>query len=348
MNNKIGFVILLLILILIPLSQAEPLATSYWGYVTVDGITKTNALVTVLDPSGKEVAQATSTQDAMYQVTVPWDDPSTPAIEGVVDGTTITFNIDGKTVTSRPIDPKGTNNRLDLGLSSSSSSSSSSGGGGSGVSGGGGGGASGENFSNIETKENYDLYIFKDQVTSYRFKDSKNPVMFVNITGNVNAGEINTAVEVLKSISTLVGTPAPGTVYKYINIWVGTSGFAGPKNIKDARIMFKLENTWLTSGGIKDADIVLLRWDGAQWVSLETSLSHKDDTFTYYEAKTTSFSPFAISSVKCETAPAGTTSGVSPETTASVTTQAKSTPGFGFVFAAGIIYAVYMLRRKRM
>jgi PGF-pre-PGF domain-containing protein len=177
--------------------------------------------------------------------------------------------------------------------------------------------------------------------------------MFVNITGNINAGEINTAVEVLKSTSTLAKTPAPGIVYKYINIWVGTSGFAGPKNIKNARIMFKLENTWLTSGDIKDADIVLLRWDGTQWVSLETALSHKDDTFSYYEAGTASFSPFAISSVKAETAPAATTSGVSsvtttPVTTTTETTQAKSTPGFGFVFTAGVISAVYMLRRKRM
>jgi hypothetical protein len=120
MNNKIGLVILLLVLI--PLSQAEPLATSYWGYVTVDGITKTNALITVLDPSGKEIVRTTSTQSATYQVTVPWNDPATPVVGGVVNGETITFTVDGKTAVSRTIDPKGTNNRLDLGVITSSSS----------------------------------------------------------------------------------------------------------------------------------------------------------------------------------------------------------------------------------
>ena len=81
MNKNILFFVILL---LIPLCQAEPLATSYWGYVTVDGITKSNALVTVLDPSGTEVARATSLQDATYQVTVPWDDPATPGLKGSI------------------------------------------------------------------------------------------------------------------------------------------------------------------------------------------------------------------------------------------------------------------------
>jgi hypothetical protein len=115
----------------------------------------------------------------------------------------------------------------------------SSGGGGGG---GGGGGPSGENYTNIEVKENYDLHIFKDKVTSYRYTNRSNPVMFVNITGNINAGEINAAVEVLRNTSTLIKpqTPAQGIVYKNVNIWVGTTGFAVQKNIKIAAIKFKV------------------------------------------------------------------------------------------------------------
>jgi hypothetical protein len=56
--------------------------------------------------------------------------------------------------------------------------------------GGGGGGLSGENFTNIEVNEKYDMYIYKDKVTSYRFTSTGNPVMFVNITGNTSPGEI--------------------------------------------------------------------------------------------------------------------------------------------------------------
>ena len=82
------------------------------------------------------------------------------------------------------------------GNSGSSGVSSAGGGGG----GGGAGGTSGENYSNIEIKEKYDRFINKDLSTSYVFKNT-DPIISVNITGNINAGEINTAVEVLRNTS---------------------------------------------------------------------------------------------------------------------------------------------------
>jgi PGF-pre-PGF domain-containing protein len=162
--------------------------------------------------------------------------------------------------------------------------------------GGGGGGPSGENYTNIEVKENYDLHIFKDKVTSYRYTNRSNPVMFVNITGNINAGEINAAVEVLRNTSTLIKplTPAPGIVYKNVNIWVGTTGFAVPKNIKIAAIRFKVLNTWLESNSIAASEIRMVKWDGSKWVTLDTTVKEKDGTNTYFEATTDTFSPFAI------------------------------------------------------
>lgn len=118
------------------------------------------------------------------------------------------------------------------------------------------------------------------------------------ITGNTNGGLITAQVELLKNTSTLVKEAPPGTVYKNVNIWVGSSGFATPRNIKEAVIKFKVGNSWITSGGFKDSEIVMLRWDGTQWVRLETRPGNKDDNFTYYEAKTYSFSPFAITGLK--------------------------------------------------
>ncbi len=176
---------------------------------------------------------------------------------------------------------------------SSTPTSSSPGGGG-----GGGGGPSGENYSNILVKENYELFIAKDIVTSYAFTNKSNPVEFVNITGNTSAGTINVAVEALKNTSTLVKTPAPGITYKNANIWVGTSGFAVPKNIKEATIVFRVENSWLGSNSLSGSDVKMLHWDGSQWTPLETAQTTKDDTYTYYEAKTNAFSPFAIVGLK--------------------------------------------------
>jgi hypothetical protein len=62
-----------------------------------------------------------------------------------------------------------------------------------------GGGVSGENFTNIEVKEKHDLFILKDLGNSYRFTNAGNPVLSMNITGNVSAGGINIAVESLKN-----------------------------------------------------------------------------------------------------------------------------------------------------
>ncbi|NJD52461.1 MAG: PGF-pre-PGF domain-containing protein [Candidatus Methanoperedens sp.] len=160
--------------------------------------------------------------------------------------------------------------------------------------GGGGGGSSGESASNIELIEKYDMQISKDVTTSYRFTHVKNPVMFVNITGNTSLGIITVSEEVLKSTSSLVKIPPGGLVYKNINIWVGTSGYATPKNIKEASIKFRVDNTWMSANGVASSDIVLVKWNGDSWIELETSVLSGDDTNTFFEGKTNAFSPFAI------------------------------------------------------
>ena len=160
--------------------------------------------------------------------------------------------------------------------------------------GGGGGGASGENYSNIELTEKYDMQISKDALTSYRFTHKKNPIMFVNITGNTNYGIITVSEEVLKGTSTLVKTSPEGLVYKNVNIWVGTSGFATPKNIKEASIKFRVDNNWMSANSVTSSDIILVKWNGNSWIQLETRVLSKDDTSTFFEGKTNAFSPFAI------------------------------------------------------
>jgi PGF-pre-PGF domain-containing protein len=179
-------------------------------------------------------------------------------------------------------------------------SGSGSGSGSSGSGGGGGGGKSDENATNIEVIEKYDLEISKAALTSYRFKETGNPIMFVNITGNASIGVVTATVEVLKGTSTLVKVPPDGLVYKNANIWVGTTGMATPKNIKEALIKFKVDNSWMSANGVVAKDIVLVKWDGSSWIKLETKVSSKDDTNTYLEGKTNSFSPFAITATVAE------------------------------------------------
>ncbi|MBE0521153.1 MAG: PGF-pre-PGF domain-containing protein, partial [Candidatus Methanoperedenaceae archaeon] len=219
--------------------------------------------------------------------------------------------------------------------------------------GGGGGGASGEPFSNIEVKEKYDLHIFRDKVTSYMFTSTANPVMFVNITGNVNAGEITTSVEALRNTSSLVNKPAPGTVYKNVNIWVGTSGFANPRNIKEAVIKFRVENTWLTTHGFSPGDVVMYRWDGSEWNKLETHTAGVIGSGMVFEARTFEFSPFAISATgqARSTAPGVddiiNVLSASPENYSTPdATQRRWLPGFTAAAALLVFAIIFIITRK--
>jgi PGF-pre-PGF domain-containing protein len=170
----------------------------------------------------------------------------------------------------------------------------------SGGGGGGGGGLSGESPANIDLRERHDMDIFKDRTTSYHFVLPKNPVMFVNITGNSNAGEITVAVEVLHNTSSLVKSAAPGIVHKNMNIWVGTSGFATPGNIKEAVIGFRVERSWIDSSGVDPASITLLQYNltSDTWNSLPTQRVGENEAEMHYQAATDRFSSFAITGKK--------------------------------------------------
>ncbi len=231
----------------------------------------------------------------------------------------------------------------------SSSSSGSSGGG------GGGGGASGENFSNIILKEKYDEAIFKDMVTSYKFKNASNPITHVNVTGNNNAGLITAMIEVLKGTSTLVTEKAPGVVYMNVNTWLGTSGYATPKNLKEVVIRFRVPNSWMQGNNVDAKDIKLLRWDSAtkKWTTLETKVKEKDGSVTYFEATTNALSPLAICAEAAPpegpvaAVPSVSTPPMPGETPGKATPpQPKGTPGFEIVLATAALCVLYILRRR--
>ncbi|OYT61365.1 hypothetical protein B6U67_05955 [Methanosarcinales archaeon ex4484_138] len=105
---------------------------------------------------------------------------------------------------------------------------------------------------------------------------------------------ISARIELLKGTSTLVDAPPEGTVYKNLNIWLGTYGFATSENIRDAVVRFKVEKSWLTDNRLSNNDISLAKWESGNWIELSTTVLKDDSDYVYYEAHTTSFSPFAI------------------------------------------------------
>jgi PGF-pre-PGF domain-containing protein len=193
--------------------------------------------------------------------------------------------------------------------------------------------------------------IYKDKVTSYRFKNESSPILYVNITGNITVNEVNTVVETLRNTSSLVNFPSSGVVYKNINVWVGTGGFGVPRNIKEGIISFRVKNIWMDENNLTRSDVNMLMWNGVKWLTLVTVNTSTDGTYTYYESKTNTFSEFAISGFKNE--PDSNekpimTSTPKPIVTSNQTLQATApkpneVPGFGII---PVIFVLFVLRRR--
>lgn len=230
---------------------------------------------------------------------------------------------------------------------SAASSGTSSGGGG----GGGAGVTTSEPFANIEKSERYDKNLIANTPVTYSFSAAEHGLSEVIITGKENENWIAVRIEALKGASKNIGTPAPGTVYKNLNIIVGT------KKIKEAIIKFKVENSWLNSNNLEGSDIRLMRWDGSKWEQLETAVISKDATSTYYEAKTYAFSYFTITGLNGVTVPTATPEVMkAPEIIPAETPGIKATPAelpiisvwmYYLIIAIVIIAVMYFLVIKK-
>ncbi len=186
----------------------------------------------------------------------------------------------------------GSSSRRSSGGSSSTVSSSSSGGG------GGGGAGSVEDFVNVAAKDVDNEYLRMNQNVTYEFSREGNPIQEVSFYSLKNSGEITSTIEVLNNRSKLVSTNPEGLIYKHVNIWVGKAGFATSENIRDARVEFIVNNSWIEEMEISTGDIKLQRYNGTAWEVLPTTLENNNTSYSIFEARTPGFSPFAITAGK--------------------------------------------------
>ncbi len=201
-----------------------------------------------------------------------------------------------------------------------SSPSSSNGGGGSSSGGttktssssGGGGGGSGsaEDYTNVALKDVDNEYLAMDANVTYEFTRDGNDIQLISFHSLKNSGEITSTIEVLNNRSKLVSSDPEGIVYKYINIWVGKSGFATASNIEDAKIKFRVGNSWIQEMGVDPADVRLQRYNGNSWEVLPTTLESSTTGYSIFESQTSGFSPFAITAEKVMASPVSSDAGM--------------------------------------
>jgi len=248
-------------------------------------------------------------------------------------------------------------------LDNSSISVKSSSGGSSGGSSYGGGGSSPEPQSNVEIKELSNQFVSNGNRIRFAFPQEVTCVLYIDFDAKRTLGKTTTIVEMLKGKSDLVSKMPSGEIYRHLNIWVGSGGVAGPENIENGVIGFKVEKAWMEEKGIDAASISLLHYSEDAWEKLETLKVSEDDEYVYFEAKTSAFSPFAISA---ETAEEGSNVEILPEESESAGSadgpasdvedapesetqddEPSGLPGFGSMLAAGIICTVYCILRRK-
>ncbi|PAV11782.1 hypothetical protein ASJ81_09090 [Methanosarcina spelaei] len=243
---------------------------------------------------------------------------------------------------------------------SSSNSGSSSGSSGSGGSAGG----SPEPQSNVEAKELSQTTITYGNSVNFDFPQAATPVVNISFDSKKTAGKTTTIVEMLKNQSTLVSSLPSDEIYKFINIWVGNSGFATSDNIDNSVVSFKVEKSWVQDKSIDKSSITLNSYADKKWNALPTDPSGEDDKYLYFSAKTSRFSYFAITG-KIAATEAGTEKQSKPEvqsseqnsktnveqpseqTQSSNTSGKESTKTPGFEMASGIICLISVFLYKR-
>jgi PGF-pre-PGF domain-containing protein len=273
---------LLIIAILVLPSLAAALQDPYivYGYVRYpDGSPAAQLPVDVHTPS--QIKNTLSDSDGRYSVVFDNYNYSDP-ITVIVSGVEAYDSIDS----SRP------SSVISITVPSTSKETQPSG---SGSGGGGRGGIdTGEEYENIELKEVATVYVSSGSNVSYQFENPEDPIIYVNYTALSSAGSITTTIEILKNTSALAAYAPPGAVYKNVNIWVGTYGYATEKNIKYPVIGFKVNRTWLHENQVLTSTIRLNRYTSGVWNPLPTVKTHEDTGYVYFESQTPGFSLFAI------------------------------------------------------
>lgn len=236
-------------------------------------------------------------------------------------------------------------------------SSGGGGGGGSSSSSGGGAGGSPEPQSNVEAKELSQSYVTNGTHVRFDFPNGVTCIRYVEFDAKKTLGKITTIVEMLKGQSKLVSSLPDGTVYKNVNIWVGSGGIANSDNIENAVVGFRVEKSWLEKNGVDtdEKDSLNLWYYDKAWTKLETTkLDESNNTYVFYEAKTPGFGPFVIVAASengsTTIEPVDTVdieNNIASETNKSSSRGWRSMPGFESIIFLGTIGAAYCVLRKR-
>jgi PGF-pre-PGF domain-containing protein len=158
--------------------------------------------------------------------------------------------------------------------------------GGSSGSSGGGDAASDEDFKNIEKQESRDVDIHSGQVV-YKFT-TQDIIREIGFDAKTSEGLITAKIEYLKGRPKKAAFDAPGSVFKYFNVVVGTSGYGSSSKLENAFIVFDVPDEWLRDNNLDS--VKAMKFKDSSWIDLKTEKTSPGT----YKASSPGFSGFAI------------------------------------------------------
>ncbi len=117
--------------------------------------------------------------------------------------------------------------------------------------------------------------------------------MYIEYDAKRTFQKTTTTVEELKNKSTFVPERASGSVYKYVNIWVGDNGGGLPTSLANGVIGFRVEKSWINNNTVSES-LVTLQWYNQSWEPLYTKKVGEDNNYSYFTSTAPGFSFFAI------------------------------------------------------
>jgi len=117
--------------------------------------------------------------------------------------------------------------------------------------------------------------------------------MYIEYDAKRTFQKTTTTVEELKNKSTFVPERAFGSVYKYVNIWVGDNGGGLPTSLANGVIGFRVEKSWINNNSINES-LITLQWYNTSLEPLYTKKVGEDNNYSYFTSTTPGFSFFAI------------------------------------------------------
>ena len=153
-----------------------------------------------------------------------------------------------------------------------------------------------EPASNVEVTLQAPRYVAAGNHIKFEFAKGATCIDYVEFDAKKTLGKITTTIEQLLDISVLTPNPPIGNVYKYVNIWVGNNGLATPGNIGNASIGFTINKANTSLNETEASTVVLQRYEDGEWHLQKTNKTGEDEQYIYFQANTTGFSSFAITS----------------------------------------------------